>query len=298
MTADENIQLFTGFEGESEEPTFVDFIDFSQTVQVLDSDFDPLTFAPGTLTFTVVDDVPILTGEQDLRVVEEEMLDSDNDGEGYPVLSDGNPDTDDDPADPIENPPGNYTVEGDLSALVSVGADELPEYIAGEPPFNVGFHFGDKPDSLPPQLANLASQGEPLSFTVDSSGPTQTMIAFVGDGEEPGVEDRVVFTLELNADGTYKFTLLDQLDHALRRPDAVLAEENSLTIDFSPLVQFTDWDGDTISLQGPAVDDGDPAPTFSITIVDDVPVFDGSRGYCGIDESGRAARFRCYNSFI
>ena len=72
--------------------------------------------------------------------------------------------------------------------------------------------------------------------------------------------DRHVFTLQVETNGDFTFTLLDQVDHL---PNDVPAGDNqTLTIDFSSAIQFTDFDDDTITLSG----------GFSISIEDDVPV--------------------------
>src|SRR6202022_3866539 len=65
-----------------------------------------------------------------------------------------------------------------------------------------------------------------------------------------------VFTLTVNGDGSWTFTLLGPLDHPTGQA------ENSATVDLSGLVQAVDFDGDTVTL----------ANDFKVTIVDDVPL--------------------------
>jgi Ca2+-binding RTX toxin-like protein len=74
--------------------------------------------------------------------------------------------------------------------------------------------------------------------------------------------DRVVFTFELAANGDWTFTLIDQLDH----PDPGVgtpgpAVIDTLSLDLSSAILFSDFDGDTIELAG----------ALTINVVDDVP---------------------------
>ncbi|NMV06330.1 VCBS domain-containing protein, partial [Vibrio parahaemolyticus] len=62
-------------------------------------------------------------------------------------------------------------------------------------------------------------------------------------------EGDAIFTLQVNPDGTYSFTLEGPIDHAVG--------SDSLTLDFT--IVATDFDGDTSSLVLP------------VTIADDVP---------------------------
>ena len=64
-----------------------------------------------------------------------------------------------------------------------------------------------------------------------------------------------VFTLAVNGDGTWTFTLQAPLD------DAHLGED-STTIDFSSLIKAVDFDGDSVSLS---------PGSFDVAVIDDVP---------------------------
>src|SRR5262249_8973391 len=101
-----------------------------------------------------------------------------------------------------------------------------------------------------------------------------TLTAFVDTGPA-GLDagDRVVFTLQVLANGNYTFTLKDQLDHL---PNVPANDDNQTrTIDFSSLIQFTDFDQTTITLPG----------GFSVTIEDDIPVQNFSASVSGfVDE--------------
>ncbi|EMK6903480.1 retention module-containing protein [Vibrio cholerae] len=101
-------------------------------------------------------------------------------------------------------------------------------------------------DSLTDAVAGITSGGVAvtLSESVDANGNyTYTATA----GGEP------VFTLLLNQDGSYRFTLQGSLDHALN--------SDELLVNFT--VVATDFDGDTASI------------TLPVTILDDQPVITG-----------------------
>ncbi|HAS3798394.1 TPA: retention module-containing protein, partial [Vibrio cholerae] len=99
-------------------------------------------------------------------------------------------------------------------------------------------------DSLTDSVAGITSGGVAvtLSESVDANGNyTYTATA----GGEP------VFTLLLNQDGSYRFTLQGSLDHALN--------SDELLVNFT--VVATDFDGDTASI------------TLPVTVKDDKPYF-------------------------
>ncbi|HGH6015794.1 TPA: retention module-containing protein [Vibrio mimicus] len=92
-------------------------------------------------------------------------------------------------------------------------------------------------------LAGVTSGGQALTLadSVDANG-NHTYTATKPDGTE-------IFTLQLNADGSYQFTLSGPLDHALN--------SDELLLNFN--VVATDYDGDTASIVLP------------VTVVDDQP---------------------------
>ena len=244
-------------------------IDLSGTLQVVVGG-SPFTFGPGSMVVTAVDDVPVLTGESVHRVIEEEALDNSQ--------SIGNPDEEDGLEDSDFNTPGqddSSVVTGSLASLVSIGADEHP-LIDQEIPTS-GFSFlPEEPATLPSGLDGLESRGDTVQYIVQDAGDGQVLIAYVGTEVPPmspgGVEDgyegdaRPVFTLLLNPDGEYTFTLWDQIDHL---PGA---GENAHDLDFSPLINITDFDGDTVNLGDLEGED----PAFVITVTDDVPIQSGA----------------------
>jgi len=103
--------------------------------------------------------------------------------------------------------------------------------------------------------ATLTSDGVAVITVWDAT--TNTFTGHTGDILDP------VFTLQVNGDGTYDFTLSRQLDHPSTDADGAndgpeLGYEDDLVLNFSASVE--DGDGDTAST------------AFSITIDDDMPV--------------------------
>ena len=182
----------------------------------------------GAVSIDIVDDVPAQTAAMENGAVDEDDLDT--------PLSQG---TDTDAQQ--DGPP--VTTGGSLTSLVTVGADE-------DGTFGLTVIAGPGVDS------GFDSKGDDIFITSDGTTLTGT-----ADG-------RIVFTLALSGtnNATYTFTLFDQLDHPLTDDPGTgaveTAFEDTLTIDFSTFVTFTDFDGDQITLQ-----DG-----FTIDIVDDIPV--------------------------
>jgi T1SS-143 domain-containing protein len=142
---------------------------------------------------------------------------------------------------------------GSLTALVDVGADQPGKMTLS---------------SVTTSLPTLFSKGDAVTYAVtDSDLDTlmDTLTATAGG--------RTVFTLKVNPDGSWAFDLDDQLDHvddglntentALRTN--VLGTTETASIDFSLMVQVTDFDGDTVA---PLL-----AGDFAITVEDDIPVF-------------------------
>ncbi len=115
----------------------------------------------------------------------------------------------------------------------------------------------------------LVTQTAPSDSGFDSKGGD---VLIVSDGAtltgyvEAGLTDRPVFTLTVGGDGSYVFTLLDQIDHpSLDGGVAGDDTENLLQnggIDLSSFVVATDADGDSIALT---------AGTFTIDVLDDIP---------------------------
>jgi T1SS-143 domain-containing protein len=128
---------------------------------------------------------------------------------------------------------------GALNALVNFGEDGPGS-------------FGLSADVSSLEAQSLSSGGDPLSYAV------------VGNTLTASVAGYDVFTLVVNADGSYLFTLLGPIDHPQMDGDdsETLA---GMGIDFSGVLTATDGDGDPLL-------GGFLADSFTIDVQDDVPV--------------------------
>jgi len=145
---------------------------------------------------------------------------------------------------------------GSLADLVSFGADGPGE-------------FSLLSDTS--ELPTLFSDGEPVQYIVEGD----TLIAYVGEYPSESGEG-VVFTLQVNPDGSWFFDLKDQLDHVDDGTDSknlelITGEDGESVssvsaIDFSSLLKVTDGDGDELM--------GAPEGSFTIQVQDDVPIVD------------------------
>ncbi|MDG9929661.1 MULTISPECIES: retention module-containing protein [unclassified Pseudomonas] len=203
-------------------------IDFSGILFATDGDGDPLAgFPVGSFTIDIEDDVPVLVGGA--RPVIGGVVHED-------VLPGGNPEG------------GGQTstlssaTGGSLAGLVSFGAD-------GPGAFGLNGAVG----SLLAQ--GLTSGGAALSYSVSGN----VLTASAGGA--------TIFTLTVNASGSWSFSLLGPLDHPLA--DGNDGERlPGLGIDFSGVLTATDGDGDPLA-------GGFPAGSFVINVEDDVPVLAG-----------------------
>jgi T1SS-143 domain-containing protein len=201
-----------------------------------DSDGDTAT---GTFTVGVDDDVPVVVSDASIELkVDEDGL--------HAGLSDSNVD---------HNRPGEVTgtnsavansaTYGDLSPLINFGAD--------------GGKFGLKVVDTPFDTG-LTSKGGTILIVTDANG----LHGYVDNGTAGfGAGDREVFTLTVGADGSYQFTLKDQIDHPTLNGAQDDNTENTLSIDLSSYVKATDGDGDSVTLG---------TGTFTVTVLDDIPV--------------------------
>ncbi len=132
----------------------------------------------------------------------------------------------------------------------------------------------------------LESKGALLSYDLNTDGVIIGFVDIGGAGAmswQPANDDRLVFKLTLNPDGSFKFELHDQLDHDAPFDDASdvegpgdnepYADQNydlqdsdpnsDVTfIDFGKITQASDFDNDPVSLEG----------RFLIQIRDDIPI--------------------------
>jgi T1SS-143 domain-containing protein len=159
----------------------------------------------------------------------------------------------------VGNPEGSgqtTVAEGELSALVKVGADETGTFSL---------------DSTPGGLPSLTSKGAAVLYTVSGDTLTGYVEGGGGGGYQAG-SDRAVFTLQITPGGQYKFTLLDQVDHLPNSP--ANNDSQTLTLNLGSAIKFTDADGDSITLSG----------GLSISVEDDVPVLTGASIARTVDE--------------
>ncbi|WP_134645594.1 retention module-containing protein [Vibrio diabolicus] len=100
-------------------------------------------------------------------------------------------------------------------------------------------------DSTADPVSGLTSQGEPVTLAETANADGSFTYVATADGNP-------VFTMNVNADGTYNFRLEGPVDHALNSDELVLN---------FPIIA-TDFDGDTTTA------------TIPVTITDDVPSID------------------------
>ena len=237
---DENLLLRTSLNDLVGVPS----IDFSSIVVATDRDGDEITLNAGSFTIAVQDDIPVQNAVPVAATVQEDGLNAAVDeppaGASGNDLSTGNKEGGE--TDAADETSG---LAGSLSGLVTVGADEPP---------TTSLSLASS------TLPTLFSQGVAVTYSLN--GTTDTLTATAGG--------RTVFTLVVNANGSWTFDLDDQLDHV----DNGLNDENLLlrtslndlvgvpSIDFSSIVVATDRDGDEITLN---------AGSFTIAVQDDVP---------------------------
>jgi VCBS repeat-containing protein len=234
-------------------------------VVVVDGDGDSASLnLDGRLTINVENDIPVVSveaaGEEYSKVVGEVLED------GMSRTSDG--------TNPEDNSEGNREsgeslssdeYKGDAGTLtqlftssVSVGADD--------PGSTVSTTISLSADGLA-DLATLYSNGVQLDYSVSGDTLTAKAGAFT------------VFTLQVNADGSWAFDLQDQLDHVNdgeNDENWELVSSNGTSvggIDFSSVlratVTVTDADGDTISATSTT---GAAEGSFVVKVQDDIPV--------------------------
>ncbi|EKS39948.1 DUF5801 repeats-in-toxin domain-containing protein [Afipia clevelandensis] len=230
-------------------------LDLSKAIRFTDFDGDSTGFGTNSFQIKVIDDTPRQTGTTLKGTVEEE----ENVGAGTPEMNHGNEDTANEPLflgfiDQTSN-----KATGNLGSLVSVGGDEVSKTtILGIPVYYGTFSFGQTAD-----LPVVMSKGEQVLYTLSDTngdGLNDTLTGSTSGG-------RPVFTLTIvnntgggKTAGDYVFTLLDQIDHPAG------GGENIANIDFSSVIRFSDFDGDTITLA---------SDSFSIDVIDDQPVSKG-----------------------
>ncbi|HET8786829.1 MAG TPA: VCBS domain-containing protein, partial [Candidatus Limnocylindrales bacterium] len=235
-------------------------LDLGSIILATDSDGDSSAAAGGAFIITVDDDLPTaIVPPPDPEHPNDPppplvsgLVDEDDLDEANGDNSNGNHDV----ADGDDNP-GNLDGDnngtttggnaGSLAALFNAGAD-LPLTIV----------LSTDTSGLEAQA--LTSNGHALLYSVDADAGVLTAYADLnGDGDiNPGeaVDSNVIFTLTVNADGTWEFDLQDQLDHSIP------GTEDNILIDFSSVITAEDYDGDPATA----------APgSFVVNVDDDMP---------------------------
>lgn len=233
-------------------------LDFQFTAT--DSDGD--TSAPATFSVKVIDDVATIGTPFAGGTVEEEQRQVAGEGnEGTAGVGDN-----DSWSGPFWNPRFNdqttHVTGGTLA--ISWGSDDAN----GEngQPGNRSVQFGPAAIATLEGL-NLTSDGDVIKYVIVTANGQETLLAYTGDvpkfvpeTESDAVSAGIVFQVTLSDldAGSYAFKLFDTLDHK-----ASVQGEDSQTLSF----QFTatDSDGDVTA----------PA-TFSVKVIDDVPVAQGA----------------------
>lgn len=210
-------------------------LDFTRLFTATDGDGDPLQLpegAKGLFVINIQDDVPLPAQPNPQQPVVSGLVHED-------ALMPGNAEGD----DQVLSVSGGA---GTLDALVNFGADGRG-----------GFTLSTEPGALTAlQNLGLKSGGVALVYSVSADGSTLTATA----GVKP------IFTLTVDADGSYEFLLQGPLDHPLQDgDDSETLSASNLVLDFSGVLIATDGDGDPIA-------GGFGAGSFVIDVEDDVPV--------------------------
>lgn len=251
-------------------------IDLSALIHGTDNSGTPFALeGEGIFVVDVVDDTPTVVGEPILRTVDEDDIDT-------PWSHGTSPDDGNADGSITENPGGPVNpafISGSLDAIVSIGADELPE---GAPIYSFTADAITKMQELglysKQSVQPAAENGLPLTYTQTVDGDFIVLSAFEPDAVPGGIDTgNPVFELRINQfTGEYEFRLFDELIHLLP-PPGTSVENFELrsgepagdppvqafidAIDFGSIIQVTDYDGDSVVLEG----------DFLIRIRDDVP---------------------------
>ena len=234
--------------------------------------------ADGSWTFTLVDQLDHAEGgdENDLTIALGSIVEAtDADGDSVTAVSGGLVITvDDDTPTASDQQVGGTVDEDGVPSGLAGGTGDVPgenTVVSGSVAamFNSGadapltYGFGTDLSGLPA----LTSGGVPVTYAVVGS----TLTASAGGND--------VFTLELNADGSYTFTLLDQLDHPSLDGMAGDDSENDLLLELGSVIEATDADGDTVA---------GAADGLVITVDDDTPQDSGDDVVVQVDEDALA----------
>lgn len=238
--ADKNFTLVSTIPG-------LDAIDFGMIIQATDGDGDSVSL-DGLFLVEIRDDIPTLKHHAKVfGVVEEEQLPFGNED-----TTSGPPDLDNDQFWNFNITTNVFVGTGgnSLATLVNVGADENGKFT-----FKSGIEEGDAikdKDGDDVKSKGVAVTVKSVTSGSDGGGAFQLLTAWNDTND--------VFTLKIYENGNWRFELLAQLDHHL--PQNADNQEGILSLDFAGLVQFTDFDGDSIDLDG---------AQFYVKVIDDIP---------------------------
>lgn len=143
--------------------------------------------------------------------------------------------------DGIEGGPGDIDGGAGLVDTVATGSVVSLFQIGGDGDATYSFDASNAQSYL--QSLGLSSDGAALTYSVGDN-----LLSASANGSP-------VFTMSLSGDGTWEFELLGPLDHPIANT------EDDLSIDFGPLIQATDGDGDTVNATG----------SLTIVVDDDTP---------------------------
>jgi hypothetical protein len=245
-------------------PGDINFIDFGALIRATDYDGDSILLA-NKVKVSIVDDVPQLkSGSADVSVDEDNLSNydpNDNNNDGIQGSAGSSP--------------GATTVAGSIGAsVIATGADE-PLVFSYLTAAQVRAHL---------EGLGLKSKGGFISYDLDTMNTNGEILGFVNSGGAAGgldfnaPADRLVFKFDLNSDGTFTFTLYDQLDHDAPNDnttdnvsDTPGTDENvdlqdsqagDITyIDFGSVIKATDYDGDSVTLTN----------KVRVEVIDDIP---------------------------
>lgn len=245
----------TGGNG-SDKPEAGDFLDLEIPFTATDSDGDSVD---GSFTVRIEDDEPMAVGSETGTVAENDLASF---NPFYPLIFDfwqGSNGT-----SPYDGTSSDHSNTGLLGTVPVWGT--LADNIVGGADDRGSFNLVTEAEAeeilktLGPDDGYLTSKGNEINdarmITIEGVG--DAMGFFASDG-------RLVFGLLVAENGTYNFRLFDQVDHPIgdnADTDAPEAVADTIAIDLSALVTFTDFDGDKIDLG---------KDLFVISITDDIP---------------------------
>ncbi|POF31663.1 T1SS-143 repeat domain-containing protein [Roseibium marinum] len=237
--------------GELDHDSGSDNLDIDFAFAATDADGDQA--ADGTASVSVEDDTPVAATVKNVTVDEDDIVNLQSLGTDPWDTAD-----DDGSTTGALDLAGPAFASGSLADAVSFGADGAAS--------SGGFAFTSTA-AADMEALELQSKGETLSFTITTVLGETFLIGYVdnGNGTFNRLFDRWVISVQLDGSGDYAVRLHDQLDHeygdGTDSPTLVSGTGTLDQIDFGSVIQATDGDGDTMTLDG----------LFQVTVTDDIP---------------------------